>query len=584
MVEAHEQGRSSEAEYLRGSIDDAAAELKKLIHDARQAGEMSNIDIPEAEKRLKELENLRKYADKIGVRPCAPLRPESRETTPKPADVPRQSAMNLSPFARDILAVHNAARAAVGAPPLQWDDRLVDGAAGAAAFAQTLAKTGQMHHSSREGRGKVRENISQGLSWWSTSQLLENWTKEKKNFKPGKFPDVSSTGNWYDVGHWAQMIWIRTVTVGCAKAIGGAASWLVCRYDPGGNRDGEEVGIPPRQPVEIAQPSLPNSEVFSKHASSNGDTKSSQVAENSTIRARPVGGDYGSENVTTQQAQPMSHYYDPVHDLRDTEAHTLFDLGFYFGADLESAYIFNFRSTEWSDAHEKLPMTDDDEFWAGSVGIIARLAEDTRLELGQGIDDHDGGWSSNGGIFWDPVTGVTVGAGALYVDLTTEEPEVETKVEQPALPNTEVYKVGAPPANPAYEEFNRKHWDRIMKLADGTPYEKALSGFSVGFAMFQQGRMSCNDGLKKAGEAQTQGAIEALKQIKAQMSEVGKFSGIDQEEIDSTIEDYEALMKLVNPKPQAASASNEGTIVQPKLPAKEAHNPADAPKCTLDVM
>jgi hypothetical protein len=66
----------------------------------------------------------------------------------------------LSPFAKEVLEAHNQARAEYGAPPLRWSQELV---AGAYAFAQELKRTGQMAHSSREGRGKVRENISQGL-------------------------------------------------------------------------------------------------------------------------------------------------------------------------------------------------------------------------------------------------------------------------------------------------------------------------------------------------------------------------------------------------------------------------------------
>jgi hypothetical protein len=65
------------------------------------------------------------------------------------------------------------------------------------------------------------------------------------------------------------------------------------------------------------------------------------------------------------------------------------------------------------------PGSVDDEFWAGSVGVIANLSEDTRLELGAGIEDYDLSGEAtgfNGGIFWDPVSQVTVGAGATYVE------------------------------------------------------------------------------------------------------------------------------------------------------------------------
>jgi len=88
----------------------------------------------------------------------------------------------------------------------------------------------------------------------------------------------------------------------------------------------------------------------------------------------------------------------------------------------------------------------DDEFWAGSVGIIANLSEDTRLELGGcpvGYDSEATGFA--GGIFWDPVAQVTVGAGATYVEL--DEPDyVDTKVERPDLSGKpELHDPAAPP-------------------------------------------------------------------------------------------------------------------------------------------
>jgi len=148
----------------------------------------------------------------------------------------------------EVYRVHNAARAEYGAPALAWDPALV---LSAGTVARERARTGTLEHSSRAGRGTVRENISQGLPWWSTRQLMANWEKEKKNFVPGIFPNVSRTHNWYDIGHWAQMIWIQTVLIGCAKAVGGASAWLVCHYDPGGNKDGHAVGIPV-QPQQVA--------------------------------------------------------------------------------------------------------------------------------------------------------------------------------------------------------------------------------------------------------------------------------------------------------------------------------------------
>jgi hypothetical protein len=64
-------------------------------------------------------------------------------------------------------------------------------------------------------------------------------------------------------------------------------------------------------------------------------------------------------------------------------------------------------------------LTVDEEFWGASVGLLANLSEDTRLELGVGYEDYDNAGAAlgfGGGIYWDPVSQVTLGIGATYVD------------------------------------------------------------------------------------------------------------------------------------------------------------------------
>jgi hypothetical protein len=140
---------------------------------------------------------------------------------------------------RTIFEAHNTLRAANGIPPLRWDQELV---AGAQAWANQLARTGRLGHAPREGRGKVRENVSQGMIGWNARQMIGNWLKEEKKFKPGIYPDVSTTGLWEDVSHYTQMLWADTIGVGCGLAAGSGYQWLVCRYSPGGNKDGDYVG------------------------------------------------------------------------------------------------------------------------------------------------------------------------------------------------------------------------------------------------------------------------------------------------------------------------------------------------------
>jgi len=65
------------------------------------------------------------------------------------------------------------------------------------------------------------------------------------------------------------------------------------------------------------------------------------------------------------------------------------------------------------------PITADEEFWSGSVGVLANLSDDTRLELGVGYEDYDHAGKAlgyGGGVYWDPVSQVTLGVGATYID------------------------------------------------------------------------------------------------------------------------------------------------------------------------
>lgn len=70
-------------------------------------------------------------------------------------------------------------------------------------------------------------------------------------------------------------------------------------------------------------------------------------------------------------------------------------------------------------ANNVSPLTLDEDFWAASVGLLANLSEDTRIELGVGYEDYKEAGTAlgfGGGVYWDPVSQVTLGVGATYID------------------------------------------------------------------------------------------------------------------------------------------------------------------------
>jgi uncharacterized protein YkwD len=141
-------------------------------------------------------------------------------------------------MAAEIIAAHNRYRSELGLSDLKWSERL---SGNAQEWASHLASKGgnTLEHSRNSGEG---ENLWLGTTGaFSYQQMVDGWGDEKQYFKAGQFPDVSTTGNWSDVGHYTQIIWRDTTEVGCATASAGGNDILVCRYSPPGNFMGQSV-------------------------------------------------------------------------------------------------------------------------------------------------------------------------------------------------------------------------------------------------------------------------------------------------------------------------------------------------------
>jgi hypothetical protein len=151
-----------------------------------------------------------------------------------PAQAPAQG--RLDNFDTRILATHNAERARLGIRPLTWSAAL---AADAQRWARHLSTLPVLEHdSSLDIQG---ENLWRGSkNAYSPEDMVTLWIDERAAFRNGVFPDVSTSGQWEDVGHYTQVIWRQTAMVGCAlTAAGGEDEVLVCRYQEGGNFEGE---------------------------------------------------------------------------------------------------------------------------------------------------------------------------------------------------------------------------------------------------------------------------------------------------------------------------------------------------------
>ncbi len=133
---------------------------------------------------------------------------------------------------RQLLTVHNGVRAEVGVGPLVWSKRL---AMYAQEWADHLASTSRrMEHRPHSGKWKQEhgENLFSGTAgYYGVADAVAAWVREKSAYH-GETIDMP---NLYAYGHYTQLVWRNTKSVGCAKVECDGNVIIVCNYDPPGN-------------------------------------------------------------------------------------------------------------------------------------------------------------------------------------------------------------------------------------------------------------------------------------------------------------------------------------------------------------
>ncbi len=129
----------------------------------------------------------------------------------------------LSPLAREMLRFHNAVRAEVRLPPLQWSSEL---AASSQRWADTLVARNRSAHNPNSRYG---ENIFVTGLGSTASMAVKEWASESRDY------DYRTNTCSTDCGHYTQIVWRDTAKVGCAVARGARREVWVCSYDPPGN-------------------------------------------------------------------------------------------------------------------------------------------------------------------------------------------------------------------------------------------------------------------------------------------------------------------------------------------------------------
>lgn len=139
---------------------------------------------------------------------------------------------------KKVLALHNNYRSSLSIPPLKYSEDL---AQFALVWCKELGrKNGAFEHRPRTGTfgHSYGENIYKGTK--SSTPFIDAvnlWATEKSKFRN----DILNRSNWSKAGHYSQMIWRKSQSIGCAVVEINGMSIVVCNYDPAGNMMGERT-------------------------------------------------------------------------------------------------------------------------------------------------------------------------------------------------------------------------------------------------------------------------------------------------------------------------------------------------------
>ena len=130
---------------------------------------------------------------------------------------------------KEMLGAHNRVRDGVAVAPLVWSDQLASVAQG---WADQLASEGRLHHRASPRYGENLYLISGGRA--TPNDVVGAWASEQADY------DYRTNTCHATCGHYTQIVWRSTKSVGCAVArLRGIEVW-VCEYSPPGNYVGQK--------------------------------------------------------------------------------------------------------------------------------------------------------------------------------------------------------------------------------------------------------------------------------------------------------------------------------------------------------
>ena len=157
-------------------------------------------------------------SSQVAAEPESPVQAPA-ESKPAPAASPNAG---LSEEATAILAAHNQVRATHCARPLAWSAAL---AATAQEWANSLRDSGCRFEHSQTAYG---ENLAAGTRL-SAANAVQLWTDEVTHY------NYKRPGFSMKTGHFTQVVWSSSRSIGCGYSECQGMRLWVCHYDPPGN-------------------------------------------------------------------------------------------------------------------------------------------------------------------------------------------------------------------------------------------------------------------------------------------------------------------------------------------------------------
>ena len=158
---------------------------------------------------------------------------------PAYAQITHTGSRISAPDAIKMLQHHNKVRSEVGVSGLEWDEGL---AAYAQRWAEHLANNNQCRMQHRSGAQREGVSYGENIFWGSSADAFspldasESWYSEKEKYRYARLNEE----NWYPAGHYTQMVWRKTSSMGAGMAVcPNGALIVVANYNPPGNYMGE---------------------------------------------------------------------------------------------------------------------------------------------------------------------------------------------------------------------------------------------------------------------------------------------------------------------------------------------------------